>query len=318
MPRGADVWWEDLRQEAELPPPPPRGRTPVVLGVIAALAVSGGLAWWLSTPSRTYFDNPEVRPAPAQPLRLASASADTEQVRRAYEEFSQVYANSGAEGLARFSESCAQSLQADPRILDFCLAFDMFAGAVAETEPPGQAQARRLALVQTAIPQADADARIAEVQRLMRVASGVQTATASPQALPDDAPEASAASAPPPTEARLAVAPPKAEPRRVRLAKAEAPRKARSTGGACRLLATPADRLLCANPTLKVQERRMKEAYERALAAGADPLVIDRGQAEWRASRNAADDRGELADLYARRTRELREAAETAARTPPS
>ena len=62
----------------------------------------------------------------------------------------------------------------------------------------------------------------------------------------------------------------------------------------------------------------MKEAYERALAAGADPLVIDRGQAEWRAARNAADDRAELGDLSARRTRDLSEAAETAARTPPS
>lgn len=316
MPRPADVWWEDLRQEAELPPPPPpRAKAPLVAGFVAAAAVIGGAAWWLSTPSRTYFDNPEIRSAPAQPLRTASAAADAEQVQRAYEEFGLVYANSGAAGLARFSESCAQSLQADPRILDFCLAFDMFAGAVGEVaEPSGTAEARRVALVQTAIPQADAEGRIAEVRRLMRAASGVQTAAASRE-VPLEPPGRTASE---PARASPGVAPANAQPRPVRLARAETPRRARSAAGACRLQPTPADRLLCANPALKVQERRMKEAYERALAAGADPLAIDRGQAEWRAVRNAADDRAELADLYARRTRELREAAETAALTPPS
>lgn len=312
MPRAEDVWWEDLRQEAELPPPPPRSKTPVILGVVAAAAIAGGVGWWLSTPSRTYFDNPEVRTASAHPLRMVGATADAEQVRRAYEEFGLVYANSGVDGLARFSESCAESLQADPRILDFCLAFDMFAATVVgAAEPPGKAQARQVALVQTALPKADPDMRIAEVQRLMRVASGVRTAASATPGEP-------AAMAARPPETRLAAAPVEAGARPVRLAKAQPPRRARTAASACRSQPTPADRLLCANPTLKVQDRRMKEAYERALAAGADPLVIDRGQAEWRAVRNTADSSQELADLYARRTRELGEAAETAARTPPS
>ncbi|WP_309087433.1 hypothetical protein [Phenylobacterium sp.] len=278
----------------------------MIAGVVLAAAVAGGVGWWLSSPSKTYFDNPEVRSATAEVVRAASPAADPEQVRRAYEEFGLVYANSGVDGLARFTESCAQSLQADGRILDFCLAFDMFAGTVAQAaEPPGKAEARRIALVQAALPGADPDARIAEVQRLMRQASGMQTASV---------PETPAPAVAAPS---TAPAPAKAAP--IRLAKAAAPPpKARSAGGACRLQPTPADRLLCANPTLKIQERRMKDAYERALAAGADPLVIDRGQAEWRAMRNAADTRAELADLYARRTRELSEAAETAARTPPS
>jgi uncharacterized protein YecT (DUF1311 family) len=164
-----------------------------------------------------------------------------------------------------------------------------------------------VALVQTALPGADPDARIAEVQRLMRQASGVPDAPASQISAPEV-----------PSPAQTVAQPSAAEAGPVRLAKAQPPpRKARAASG-CALKSTPADRLLCANPTLKVQERRMKEAYEKALAAGADPLVIDRGQAEWRAVRNAAATRGELADLYARRTRELTEAAETAERTPPS
>lgn len=311
MPRAADVWWDDLRQEAELPPPPPpaaRSKAPVIAGVAAVALAAAGLGWWFSTPNQTFFDNPEVRSAPAQAVRVATPVADPEQVRRAYEEFGLVYANSGADGLARFAESCAQSLEADGRILDFCLAFDMFASAVTEGgEPAGEAQARRVALVQTALPGADPDARIAEVQRLTRQASGLQVAATTPETAPAEA-------------STSVAAPPAAEARPIRLAKAQAtpPRKARAAGGACASRSTPADRLLCANPTLKVQERRMKEAYERALAAGADPLAIDRGQAEWRAVLSGADTRAELADLYARRTRELTEAAETAERTPPS
>ena len=81
---------------------------------------------------------------------------------------------------------------------------------------------------------------------------------------------------------------------------------------------TPADRLICANPALKTQHDRMRAAYESALENGADPLKIDRAQAEWRALRNAADTRAELASLYARRTAELKAAAEEARLTPPN
>lgn len=304
MPEVADAWWEDLKQEAELPPPPPaRPLAPIILTTLAAALIIGVAAWWLSTPGRTYFDNPALRAAPAQPVRVASGAADAEQVRRAYEEFGLVYANSGPDGLARFSESCAESLRSDPRILDFCLAFDLFTAAVAEEPAPTDAaDARHVALVRAAAPGVDPTRRIAEVRRLMRAATGLQTASAGSENAASQA------------ELRAAV---QADARPVRLAKAEPPRKARAAD-ACRGAPTPADRLICATPTLKVQERRMKAAYERALAAGADPLSIDRGQAEWRAERDGVEDRATLAELYARRTRELNEAAESAARTPLS
>jgi uncharacterized protein len=98
-----------------------------------------------------------------------------------------------------------------------------------------------------------------------------------------------------------------------RLAKA-APRPARKADP-CRLRPTPADRILCANPALEVQHRQMRTAYERALARGVDPLIIDQGQAEWRAVRNVASNKSELQTLYARRIRELN-AARPAPRPP--
>lgn len=299
MPGPADVWWDDLRQEAELPPAPPpaRRKAPLVAGALAAVALSGGLAWWFASPSEPSFQNQiEVRPPPPAPIRLAGPTADAEQVRRAYEEFGLVYANSGPEGLARFAESCAQSLRGDPRILDFCLAFDLFTGAVRD-EPAGKSGARRLAMVQAALPDADPDARIAEVQRLMRDVTGIARAAETTPAAPSSGPPAPAARSD-------ASAPPRPAP-------------ARKAASPCRGLPT-ADRLVCQSPTLKVQDRRMKAAYERALAAGADPLAIDRGQAEWRAQREAAGSRAELADLYARRVRELNAAAEAARTTPPT
>jgi hypothetical protein len=53
----------------------------------------------------------------------------------------------------------------------------------------------------------------------------------------------------------------------------------------------------------------MRAAYERAIAAGADRLALDRGQAKWRRVRDHADSRRELAALYARRIADLRAAA---------
>lgn len=298
----AEAWWDDLRQEAEAPPPapPPRRRGAVIAGAAAAVLASAGLAWWLSAPGEPRRQTPvlaERVPGKPTPARLASAAADEEQVRRAYEEFGLVYANSGAPGLQRFAESCVQSLKGDPRILDFCLAFDMFAETVAPSEPAGKPEARRIALAQAALPPgADPGRRIEEVRRLMRVASGLPSRPPPGEAAEDAPEEVSTARPAPAAPPRKAAAPP---------AKAQASR-------ACRLQPTPADRLLCAYPGLKTQERRLKDAYERALASGADQLEIDRGQAEWRALRNAAGTRGELRALYDRRIRELNAAADAA------
>ncbi len=293
----AEVWWDDLRQDAEAPAAPPRtSRTPVLLGALAAVAASAGLAWWLSAPAQEPASvTPTPRPAavatPATPL--APLAADAEQVRRAYEQFTLVYASSGADGLARFSESCEQSLKGDGRILDFCLAFDLFAGSVRAApgeEIPGKAEARRLALLRAALPAGvGADQRLAEVRSLMRATIGV-------------------------------TAPAKVEPARVVLARAEPRPRARPAPKAppiC-IQANVADRLVCANPALASQERRMKAAYVKALAAGADPLAVDRGQAEWRELRETARERGALSDLYARRIRELEAIAGPSPQEPPA
>jgi uncharacterized protein YecT (DUF1311 family) len=318
MPGHADPWWDELKEDAGLPRPP-RDRTPIVVGAIAAVAISGGLAWWLASPSESRFENPPAaRTAPfAEPVRIAAASADREQVRRAYEDFAAVYAASGTPGLARFTESCAASLQSDPRILDFCLAFDLFADAVTAEEAPGKAQARRLALVQIALPGATApDARIEDVRRLMRQVSGVPERPAAAP-LVEKAIDAPAQRGPAAGLTKATAREPVRTPPPRRAAAPAA--KSAAIPYRCRLAQTTADQLVCANPALETQHRRMRQAYEAALAAGADPLEIDRVQATWRAARDGADSRTELSALYARRIRELNaEAAKDHPETPPT
>lgn len=315
MPNHADPSRDEPTEDAALTPSSPRARTPMLLGGLAALAVSGGLAWWLTSPQAPFENRAAVQAMPAPEKILAAApSADREQVRRAYEDFAAVYAASGPDGLARFRESCADSLKADPRIVDFCLAFDLFAEAVAAEPVPGKAQARRLALVQTALPGAEPNARIEEVRRLMRQVTGV------PERPAGSPPVQKAVAAPaerrPPAGLSKASArePVRTPPRRVGAA-ARPP----ALPYRCRLAATPADRLVCATPALEVQHRRMRQAYEAALAAGADPLEIDRGQAQWRVRRNGAGDRAALGALYQRRIRELSaEAAKDHPEIPPT
>jgi hypothetical protein len=304
MPGQAEAWWDDLKHEAELPPEPPRSKAPLLAGGLAAVLASAGLAWWLTTDD-TVFRSPavtEVRPR-ADLVRLASAGADQEQVRRAYEEFATVYADSGAEGLERFRASCEASLKGDPRILDYCLAFGLFAETV-QPQAPGSAgagDAERLAMVRAALPPGgDAAGRILEGRQLMRRASGLPPV--------EQAAQTGAADALPPAVQKVSAQAPAAAARLERARQAsKAPRSA------CRLGSTTADRIVCANPALETQHRRMRLAYERALAAGADPLIIDRAQADWRAARDATANRNQLTSLYSRRIREL----ETAAANPP-
>jgi uncharacterized protein YecT (DUF1311 family) len=84
---------------------------------------------------------------------------------------------------------------------------------------------------------------------------------------------------------------------------------------ACRAPQSPADRLVCARPALAAQDREMRRAYDRALAAGADRLAIDAGQARWRGRRDRTTSEADLARLYARRIAEL-DAAARARRRP--
>lgn len=69
---------------------------------------------------------------------------------------------------------------------------------------------------------------------------------------------------------------------------------------------TPADRALCGDLALNLLERELRDAYGRALDAGADPARLRADQAAWRAARDPVSDSRVLASLYDRRIRELR------------
>jgi uncharacterized protein YecT (DUF1311 family) len=110
-------------------------------------------------------------------------------------------------------------------------------------------------------------------------------------------------SEPPPVDA-AAEAPP--APIRVAAASAAA-RRARANP--CLDLPTAAERLVCGYPSLAAQDRQLRTAYERALAAGADRRELDRDQAAWRGESEKVSDHRQLAERYDRRIRELQSAA---------
>lgn len=110
--------------------------------------------------------------------------------------------------------------------------------------------------------------------------------------------------------------PVQAEPARVRLASAASgPNRARENP--CYDLPTAAERLVCGYPTLAAQDRQLRSAYERALAAGADRRDLDRSQAQWRDASADVTDRAVLGERFARRIREL-EAVASAGPPPPA
>lgn len=155
----------------DLPPPRARRGLPV-LGVLIALVFSGGLVWWLTAPE-TPVNNPPavVRPAPA-PAPKAPPAADPAQVQQAFEAVQDAYADGGADGLTRANADCAAALRSDPRVLDYCLAFDLFATAVAPEIARSHPETARLEAARAALPPGvDPAARIATVRTLMRMQS---------------------------------------------------------------------------------------------------------------------------------------------------
>ncbi|WP_374471003.1 hypothetical protein [Phenylobacterium sp.] len=327
-----------LLERLEEPP-----RRPLV-GLIAAgvlvVAASGGLAWWFSSEDDSRPRNVSTeqlakagqRPAALTPT--AAPEADVAQVRRAYEQFQVVYADMGRDGLEAFSRDCAGAVGGDPRILDYCLAFDAFAATVSGDTPWfGEADARHVELARSALPPGVEPAqRIADVRRLTRSPSGapepLQVAEAQPQAVPS--PPASAApplasaapppplpsTVPPPAAQRAAAPAPTARPKLERAsvrpaAKAAAP--ARKSANRCRYESTPAARMLCEDAGLRAADRRLKRAYERALAAGVDRETLDRQQAEWRTAQNAnAASKDAIARSYEIRIGQLEASAQAA------
>jgi len=339
MPQQADAGWSPRPEGVEVPPPPPqapRRRTPLLLGAAAAVAASGALAWWLALPERAAYHVPAVEQLQPQAAaaRAAPREADAEQVRRAYEDFRTVYAQGGRPALARFEASCHASLAADPRILDFCLGFDLFAEALqptADAPAAAEAPADQLDRVRAALPPgADPADRIRQVRAIMRDVSGASTSARPTSPAPRSPPAPAPAVQPPAQAARPNVArpPPAARPGAphaqapvTRHKRARVPTSGARAGRAAHAAQTAqagkrrspvchsgprADRLVCASPVLRAQHRRMRQAYDQALSAGADPLTVDRGQAQWRALRAAAKTPAELKALYARRIRQLR------------
>ena len=132
---------------------------------------------------------------------------------------------------------------------------------------------------------------------------------ASPEPPPPPASAAAEAPAPEPTT------PPTAEPA-PRVASITAPRPGPRRVDPCAQPPTPADRLLCNDLALNLLERELRDAYGRALSAGADPVAVRQSQAEWRRARDPTSDPRALAGLYDRRIRELKAMTAAASAAP--
>ncbi|TAJ72886.1 MAG: hypothetical protein EPO51_07050 [Phenylobacterium sp.] len=84
----------------------------------------------------------------------------------------------------------------------------------------------------------------------------------------------------------------------------------------CATPPTPADRLLCNDLALNLLRQEARDAYGRALAAGADPAAVRASETAWRRVRDPTSDPRALAELYERRIRELRAMAAAAPASP--
>jgi hypothetical protein len=126
------------------------------------------------------------------------------------------------------------------------------------------------------------------------------TPAASPSVLASPAP-------PPPVPALPAVAKPQAPV--AKQAKAVKAKAASRPAEVCR-----SNRVICSSPQLMAQERRLRRAYDEALAAGADPLAVDEAQARWRTTLAKTASRTGAAQLYDQRIRELEAAGHVASR----
>lgn len=299
-------------------------RLPAMLATLLALAASGSLGWWIASTERggelrTASQPPAQVAAPAasaEPMQYAPADPDPTQVRNAYQQAQNIYADGGPEALIGASMSCAKAVKVEPKILDYCLAFDVYAGQILSPGSPDQAQAdwfrdspaRDLALARAALPaHLSADVRLQQVAAL--------TLAALPEAAPE--PEAArverrGASKSVASHIGRAASPPKAvgavSPKaKAKLLKARfhTSAKSRRRADACRGEPTAADRLVCSHRDLAAADHRMRSAYDRAVASGVDPDVLAEQQADWRAWRDSVDGHRRLSELYRDRIRDL-------------
>ena len=83
---------------------------------------------------------------------------------------------------------------------------------------------------------------------------------------------------------------------------------------ACSSEATPADRTICADPTLRGLQTELRGAYAEALNAHQDRALLRERQLAWRDARNGVSDPQQLAGLYRERIGKLRAATADALR----
>lgn len=303
---------DDRNPWAQPPQPPPGASAPeprrsgVALAAIVALAVFAGLGLWLSSRAEPEASLRQAiaavapgLPAAPQPVRYAAADPAPAQVKAAYDHVRTVYADGGPDALVKASAACAKGLSREPRQLDRCLAFDMYAADILPAGGGDEAAAwfhdpdRALALARSALPAgADAADRIGQVRALTMAVlpkPRIERVRAAPARL---------------QKARRVAARRARPPRRARLVKATAPVRLWSSPY-CLGAKSEADRIVCSDPGLAEQDRKMREAYGRATASSADPDALTQEQANWRAARDAAKDRQTLGRLYRERLQDL-------------
>ena len=163
-------------------------RLGLVLGAVAAIVAAGGLAWWFAAPAPSSPHEVNARPNQAapvaqravEPLRYAAADPDPTAVRRAYHDVRHAYVDGAGEALVRASETCARRAPSEPQLLDYCVAYDIYASEVLPPDggpdaTPAQldwfrdSASRDLALARTVLPpEAVPENRMAQLAALTR------------------------------------------------------------------------------------------------------------------------------------------------------
>jgi hypothetical protein len=174
VPVGLEPYAYDEDEIVDAGPRPTLG---LILAALIAVAASAGFAWWVAKPDASVTpapapatEAPPPRAEPAAPLRFAAADPDPSQVRRAWADVQQGYANGGTDALVRASQACARAAPTDPQSLDYCLAYDRYAAAIASGDSAdwfADSTARDLTLARTVLPEGvDAGNRLEQVAAL--------------------------------------------------------------------------------------------------------------------------------------------------------
>ncbi|MDB5433062.1 MAG: hypothetical protein JWP35_4178 [Caulobacter sp.] len=97
-------------------------------------------------------------------------------------------------------------------------------------------------------------------------------------------------------------------------------RPARGAGFDCGAARSPAEMMVCYDPSLAAADRRMQRAWRRALDSGASHDELRRDQRAWLRDRDEAalDSPEAVRSLYVQRTRELEDAADGGEEDAPS